>query len=74
MSWVIKTRQDDEELLAVLAMRARYGAAPTARALGVPSERVRALCNRVLQDDMKASLIGGVETAEQVASGYWGTQ
>jgi hypothetical protein len=71
---VIKTRQDDDELLAVLAMRTRYGAAKTAAALGLRSERVRTLCNRIVQDDMKASLIDGVETAEQVASGYWGVQ
>ena len=68
---VIKTREDDEELLQIVKMRLRYEAGAIARWCGLPSSRIRTLCNRVLDDDLKASVKDGVETPKQVLAGYW---
>lgn len=69
--YLVKTREDDEELLEILKMRRRYEAGAIARWCGLPSSRVRTLCNRVLDDDMKASMKDGVEIKQQVLAGYW---
>lgn len=68
----IDNRADDERLLSLLRLRTRLGAASAARARGLPSERVRSLCNRVLADDLRASVMDGIETPGQVMAGYWG--
>jgi hypothetical protein len=65
------TRQDDEYLLRMIGLRMKHQAADVAKMLGLKSERVRTMCNRVLVDDIKASVKGGVETSPQVLAGYW---
>jgi hypothetical protein len=66
------TRQDDEYVLQLVRLRMEHQAADIARMFGVKSERVRTICNRVLVDDIRASVKDGVETTEQVMAGYWG--
>jgi hypothetical protein len=66
------TRQDDEYVLQLVKLRMEHQAADIARMLGLKSERVRTICNRVLIDDIKASVKDGVEEKQQVLAGYWG--
>ena len=66
------TRQDDEYLLRMMALRMQHQAVTVAKMLGLKSERVRTMCNRVVVDDIRASKKRGVETPEQVLAGYWG--
>jgi hypothetical protein len=66
------TRQDDEYLLRMLDLRMQHQAVTVAKMLGLKSERVRTMCNRVLVDDIKASKKQNVETPAQVLAGYWG--
>jgi hypothetical protein len=66
------TRADDEYVLRVVKLRMKQPAAEVARMLGLKSERVRTICNRVLIDDIKASIKDGVEEKQQVLAGYWG--
>ena len=65
------TRQDDEYLLRMLDLRMQHQAVTVAKMLGLKSERVRTMCNRVLVDDIKASTKDGIETSQQVLAGYW---
>lgn len=66
------TRQDDEHLLNIMALRMKHQAATVAKMLGLKSERVRTMCNRVVDDDLRASCgLNGVETPKQVFAGYW---
>lgn len=65
------TRADDDYVLRMMDLRIKHPAAEVARMLGLKSERVRTMCNRVLVDDIKASVKGGVETSQQVLAGYW---
>ena len=65
------TRADDEYVLHMVKLRVQHQAAAIATAYGVKSERVRTICNRVLVDDIKASVKDGVETSQQVLAGYW---
>lgn len=66
------TRQEDEEVLRVLSLRMKHQAGTVAKMLGMKSERVRSICNRVLDDDLRASCgLNGVETPKQVFAGYW---
>lgn len=66
------TRQEDEEVLRVLSLRMKHQAGTVAKMLGLKSERVRSICNRVLDDDLRASCgLNGVETPKQVFAGYW---
>ena len=71
MSVQHRPREHDEQLLYILKLRQRYGAVRVADHLGLASARVRTICNRVLDDDMKASVKDGVETKQQVLAGYW---
>lgn len=71
MGGIPTTRGDDERVLRILKFRAEYGAAKTARHTGLKPERVRTICNRILKDDMSASIKDGIETSDQVMSGYW---
>jgi len=64
-------RSDDDAALRILDLRTRHGAAAAGRMVGMKSESVRTLCNRVLNDDLRASVINGIETPEQVLAGYW---
>jgi hypothetical protein len=58
------TRQEDEEVL--------HQAGTVAKMLGLKSERVRSICNRVLDDDLRTSCgLNGAETPKQVFAGYW---
>jgi hypothetical protein len=66
------TRQDDDYLLRMLDLRMQHQAVTVAKMLGVKSERVRTMCNRVVVDDIKASKKQGVETPAQVLADYWG--
>jgi hypothetical protein len=68
------TRKDDEYVLHLVKLRMQQPAADIARSFGVKSERVRTICNRVLVDDIRASVKDGVETPEQVLSQYWQPQ
>lgn len=66
------TRQEDEEVLRVINLRMKHQAGTVAKMLGLKSERVRSICNRVLDDDLRASCgLNGVETPKQVFAGYW---
>lgn len=66
------TREDDEEVLRVIKLRMKHQAADVAKMLGLKSERVRSICNRVLDDDLRASCgLNGVETPKQVFAAYW---
>jgi len=65
------TRKDDEYVLHMVKLRMKYQAANIARSYGLKPERVRTICNRVLVDDIKASVKDAVETSEQVLAGYW---
>lgn len=65
------TRADDEYVLHMVKLRVQHQAAAIAKAYGIKSERVRTICNRVLVDDIKASVKDGVETSQQVLAGYW---
>lgn len=65
------TRADDEYVLHMIKLRMQHSAAAIAKAYGIKSERVRTICNRVLVDDIKASVKGGMETSQQVLAGYW---
>jgi hypothetical protein len=65
------TRQDDEYVLHMVKLRVQHQASAIAKAYGIKSERVRTICNRVLADDIKASVKDGVETSAQVLAGYW---
>lgn len=66
------TRQEDEQVLRVLSLRMKHQAGTVAKMLGLKSERVRSICNRVLDDDLRASCgLNGVETPKQVFAGYW---
>lgn len=66
------TRDDDDYVLRILDLRIRHGAAGAARMIDLKSEKVRTICNRILNDDMRISIKGEAETPEQVMSGYWG--
>lgn len=66
-----KGREDDEALLWVLHLRLKFGAAKAGGRLGMKSEKVRTMCNRVLNEDLRASVADGVETPDQVLAGYW---
>ena len=66
------TREEDEEVLRVINLRMKHQAGTVAKMLGLKSERVRSICNRVLDDDLRASCgLNGVETPKQVFAGYW---
>lgn len=65
------TRADDEYVLHMVKLRVQHQAAAIAKAYGIKSERVRTICNRVLVDDIRASVKDGVETSAQVLAGYW---
>lgn len=66
------TRQEDEQVLRVINLRMKHQAGTVAKMLGLKSERVRSICNRVLDDDLRASCgLNGVETPKQVFAGYW---
>jgi hypothetical protein len=65
------TRDDDDLVLRILKLRIAYGAAAAARHTGLKPERVRTICNRILNDDIRASVIDEIETPDQVMSGYW---
>lgn len=66
------TREEDEQVLRVLSLRMKHQAGTVAKMLGLKSERVRSICNRVLDDDLRASCgLNGVETPKQVFAGYW---
>ena len=71
MGGIPATRDDDDRVLYILSIRIAYGAAATARYLGMKSERVRTICNRILNDALKESVKDGIETPDQVMSGYW---
>jgi len=68
---ILKTREDDDDLLQILAMRLHYQASAVARWCGLPSSRIRNMCNRILDEDLRASVINGVETPAQVMASYW---
>lgn len=68
---IVTTRDDDVRVLHILKLRIAYGAAAAAKYTGLKSERVRTICNRILNDDIKASVIDGIETPAQVMAGYW---
>jgi len=68
---VTMTRSDDAKALLILKLRTLYGAATAARLNGMKSEKVRTICNRILNDDLRASVKDGIETPDQVMSGYW---
>ena len=68
-----KPEYNDAQLLNILRLRIKHGGAKAGRMLGLPSERVRTICNRILHDDMNESIKDGVETHEQIISGYWET-
>ena len=66
------TRQEDEQVLRVINLRMKHQAGTVAKMLNLKSERVRSICNRVLDDDLRASCgLNGVETPKQVFAGYW---
>lgn len=66
------TRQDDEYLLRMIVLRMKHQASTVAKMLGLKSERVRTMCNRVVDDDLRASCgLDGVETPKQVFAAYW---
>lgn len=66
------TREEDEQVLRVINLRMKHQAGTVAKMLGLKSERVRSICNRVLDDDLRASCgLNGVETPKQVFAGYW---
>jgi len=66
------TRQDDEYLLRMIGLRMKHQASTVAKMLDLKSERVRTMCNRVVDDDLRASCgLDGVETPKQVFAGYW---
>ena len=55
----------------MLKMRRRYGPLRTADELGMASARVRVICNRIMNDDLKHSMKDNLETKQQVMAGYW---
>jgi hypothetical protein len=66
------TRQDDEYLLRMIGLRMKHQASTVAKMLDLKSERVRTMCNRVVDDDLRASCgLNGSETPKQVFAGYW---
>lgn len=71
MGGIPTTRDDDERVLRILRLRVSYGAAKTARHTGLKPERVRTICNRILNADIAESVKDGIETPDQVMSGYW---
>ena len=71
MGGITMTRSDDAKSLLILKLRIMYGAATAARLSDMKSERVRTICNRILIDDLRESVKGGIETPEQVMAGYW---
>lgn len=68
---ILTTRHDDARVLHILRLRIAYGAAATARHTGLKPERVRTICNRILNDDIRESVKDGIETPAQVMAGYW---
>jgi hypothetical protein len=71
MSVQPSTREQDEDLLLILKMRRKYGPLVTADELSLPSGRVRVICNRIMNDDLKHSTKDNMETKQQVLAGYW---
>jgi hypothetical protein len=71
MSVQPSTRQQDEDLLLILKMRKRHGPLVTADELSLPTGKVRVICNRILNDDLKYSTKDNIETKQQVLAGYW---
>ena len=71
MSVQPSTREQDEDLLLILKMRRRHGPLVTADELSLPSGRVRVICNRIMNDDLKYSTKDNVETKQQVMASYW---
>ncbi len=69
-----KAEHDDGQLLYILMLRIKHGPSGAAKILGVESVRIRTICNRIMNDDMRISIKGEVETPEQVMSGYWSNQ
>jgi hypothetical protein len=66
------TREDDEQVLRIIKLRMKHQAGTVAKMLGMKSERVRSICNRVFDDDFRASCgLDGAETPKQVFAGYW---
>ena len=64
------TRDDDDYVLRILDLRIRHGAAGAARMIDLKSEKVRTICNRIFNEDVKCSVIDGLETEDQVMAGY----
>lgn len=62
------TRDKDEYLLRILRLRMVTPPTRLAPRLGLTPPRVRTLCNRVLDDDIKFS----GEPEHVVRAGYWG--
>ncbi|CAB4166688.1 hypothetical protein UFOVP847_45 [uncultured Caudovirales phage] len=71
MSIQPSTREQDECLLLIVKMRRRHGPLVTADELSLPSERVRVICNRIMNDDLKYSTKDNMEAKQQVMAGYW---
>ena len=61
------TRDDDDFLLMLLQLRRHHGSGRIANHFGLTSARVRSLCNRILDDDIKHS----GEDEAVVRSAYW---
>jgi hypothetical protein len=66
-----KAEHDDDQLLNILMLRTKHGASGAAKILGTTSVRIRTICNRIMNEDIRISIKGDVETTEQVMSGYW---
>lgn len=62
------TRAKDEFLLGLLRMRMATQPTQIGYRIGMAPSRVRTLCNRVLDDDVKFS----GEAESTVRAGYWG--
>ena len=71
MSVQHRPREHDEQLLYILKLRQRYGAIKVADYLGLASARVRTICNRIVDDDVKHSTKDGIESKGQVMAQYW---
>lgn len=71
MSVQQSNRLDDEDMLYILKIRKQYGPQKTADYLGLTSARVRVICNRIMNDDLKYSIKDNMETKQQVMAGYW---
>lgn len=61
------TREDDEWLISVVRLRRHHSSTQIGKHLGLPSARIRTLCNRVLMDDLKLS----GEAEANVRASYW---